>query len=90
MSNQLAVVTGASSGIGYNLAKVFAENGFDLVIASKGQRLEDADAISSLSMFTSLRFMPISPPTTASPNSGKRLNPWAGPWTRSPSMPVSA
>jgi short-subunit dehydrogenase len=41
---QLAVVTGASSGIGYNLAKVFAENGFDLVIASHGDRLEAAEA----------------------------------------------
>ena len=40
---QLAVVTGASSGIGYNLAKVFAENGFDLVIASNGERLEKAE-----------------------------------------------
>lgn len=42
MANQLAVVTGASSGIGYNLAKVFAENGFDLVVNSAGGRLEDA------------------------------------------------
>jgi short-subunit dehydrogenase len=41
---QLAVVTGASSGIGYNLAKVFAENGFDLIIASHGERLEKAEA----------------------------------------------
>jgi uncharacterized protein len=41
---KLALVTGASSGIGYNLAKVFAENGFDLVIASNGDRLEKADA----------------------------------------------
>ncbi|WP_263383562.1 SDR family NAD(P)-dependent oxidoreductase [Granulicella arctica] len=40
---QLAVVTGASSGIGYNLAKVFAENGFDLIIASHGDRLEKAE-----------------------------------------------
>ncbi len=40
--NKLAVVTGASSGIGYNLAKVFAENGFDLVVASNGERLEKA------------------------------------------------
>jgi short-subunit dehydrogenase len=43
MAGQLAVVTGASSGIGYNLAKVFAENGFDLVIASNGERLEKAE-----------------------------------------------
>jgi short-subunit dehydrogenase len=38
----LAVVTGASSGIGYELAKQFAQNGFDLVIASGGSRIEKA------------------------------------------------
>jgi short-subunit dehydrogenase len=43
MSNQLALVTGASSGIGFNLAKVFAERGFDLVIASNGEGLQDAE-----------------------------------------------
>jgi short-subunit dehydrogenase len=43
MPNQLAIVTGASNGIGYNLAKVFAENGFDLVIGSNGERLESAE-----------------------------------------------
>lgn len=42
MSKQFAVVTGASSGIGYNLAKVFAENGFDLFVVSNGDRLEEA------------------------------------------------
>ena len=42
MANQLALVTGASSGIGYNLAKVFAENNFDLIIVSNGERLEKA------------------------------------------------
>ncbi len=31
---QLAVVTGASSGIGYELAKLCAEKGFDLVVAA--------------------------------------------------------
>jgi short-subunit dehydrogenase len=42
MAERLAAVTGASSGIGYNLAKVFAENGFDLVIGAAGERLEQA------------------------------------------------
>lgn len=37
-----AVVTGASSGIGYELAKVFAKNGYDLFIAAEDERLEDA------------------------------------------------
>ncbi len=37
-----AVVTGASSGIGYELARVFAENGFDVLVNSAGDRLEDA------------------------------------------------
>lgn len=35
----IAVVTGASSGIGYELAKVFAENGFDLIIAADTARI---------------------------------------------------
>jgi short-subunit dehydrogenase len=39
----LAVVTGASSGIGYNLACCCAENGFDLVVAAD-QPLEEATA----------------------------------------------
>ncbi len=33
---QFAVVTGASSGIGYELAKQFAQNGFDLLIVADG------------------------------------------------------
>ncbi|HWC08069.1 MAG TPA: SDR family NAD(P)-dependent oxidoreductase [Solirubrobacterales bacterium] len=39
-----AVVTGASSGIGFELAKVFAENGFDLVIAAEDDELDTAAA----------------------------------------------
>ena len=35
----LAVVTGASSGIGFELAKVFAENGFDLLVNAEDGRL---------------------------------------------------
>ena len=38
----LAVVTGASSGIGYELAAELARRGYDLVIASAGERLTGA------------------------------------------------
>ena len=45
----LALVTGASSGIGFELAKQFAENGFDLIIASAGEGLGvAADQIRSM------------------------------------------
>ena len=44
MADKLAVVTGASSGIGYNLAKVFAENGYDLVIGAEGTGIHKAAA----------------------------------------------
>jgi short-subunit dehydrogenase len=38
----LALVTGASSGIGRELAKQFAENGFDLIVAAENVELDDA------------------------------------------------
>ena len=38
----LAVVTGASSGIGYELARQCAENGFDLVIAADRPEIHEA------------------------------------------------
>jgi uncharacterized protein len=38
----LALVTGASSGIGRELAQQFAENGFDLVIAAEDEDIETA------------------------------------------------
>jgi short-subunit dehydrogenase len=38
----LAVVTGASSGIGYELAKCCAKDGFDLLIAADEDRIEQA------------------------------------------------
>jgi uncharacterized protein len=41
-TKQFAVVTGASSGIGFELAKQFAENGFDLLITSGGDRINTA------------------------------------------------
>jgi short-subunit dehydrogenase len=39
MERELALITGASSGIGLELAKQFARNGFDVVIAAEDQRL---------------------------------------------------
>ncbi|NOK37930.1 SDR family NAD(P)-dependent oxidoreductase [Corallococcus exercitus] len=45
----LAVVTGASSGIGYELAKQFAKNGFDLLIAA-----EDKGIVEVVAAFESL------------------------------------
>ena len=35
----LAVVTGASSGIGRELAARFAENGYDLIVAAEDERI---------------------------------------------------
>jgi short-subunit dehydrogenase len=40
----LALVTGASSGIGLELAKLFAQNGYDLVIAAEDSGIEKAAA----------------------------------------------
>jgi uncharacterized protein len=37
-----AVVTGASTGIGYHLARVFAENGYDLLITAEEPQIEQA------------------------------------------------
>ena len=39
-----AVVTGASSGIGLELAKLFAENGFDLLVTAEDAGITDAAA----------------------------------------------
>ena len=38
----LAVITGASSGIGYELAKVFGTNGFDLLVCAEDPSIADA------------------------------------------------
>lgn len=42
MTRPLAVVTGASSGIGYELAKQFAQNGFDLLVTFTGASINEA------------------------------------------------
>jgi len=41
-SKQMAVVTGASSGIGFELARQFAENGFDLLVTAEDAGLAPA------------------------------------------------
>jgi len=43
-SRQFAIVTGASTGIGLELAKCCAQNGFDLLIAADEPRIETAAA----------------------------------------------
>lgn len=43
-SRHLALITGASSGIGFELAKLFADNDFDLVIAAEDQGIDRAAA----------------------------------------------
>lgn len=42
LTRPLAVVTGASNGIGYELAKQFAENGFDLLVTATGESINQA------------------------------------------------
>ena len=42
MAGKLAIVTGASSGIGLSLAKELAARGYDLAICSSGERLQPA------------------------------------------------
>lgn len=44
MTDKLALVTGASSGIGYWLAMDLARRGYDLIVSSAGDRLDGAAA----------------------------------------------
>jgi short-subunit dehydrogenase len=41
-SNKFAVITGASSGIGYELARQFGENGYDILIAAENAEIDSA------------------------------------------------
>ncbi|MET0250845.1 MAG: SDR family NAD(P)-dependent oxidoreductase [Novosphingobium sp.] len=45
MADKLAIVTGASSGIGLELARLAAQDGYDLVIAADEQRIDYSAAI---------------------------------------------
>ena len=38
---KLAIITGASSGIGFELARIFAKNNYDLVISSNSDKITD-------------------------------------------------
>jgi NAD(P)-dependent dehydrogenase (short-subunit alcohol dehydrogenase family) len=42
VEDKVALVTGASSGIGFDLAKELANRGYDVAIASAGERLSGA------------------------------------------------
>jgi short-subunit dehydrogenase len=42
MSNKLALVTGASNGIGVELPRELGNKGYDLIVASAGERLDAA------------------------------------------------
>lgn len=42
MNNQLAVVTGGSSGIGFELARQFVEHGYDVIIAAEDDGVNEA------------------------------------------------
>ena len=52
MENSFAVVTGASSGIGLELAKQFGENGFELLIVSNSDEIFEAQRILEESGYT--------------------------------------
>jgi uncharacterized protein len=46
MAGQLAIVTGASTGIGFELARLCAREGYDLLIAADEPEVEDGSKAS--------------------------------------------
>src|SRR5690606_4787416 len=44
-NRKLALITGASSGIGLELARVFAKNNYDLIIVSNSQKIQAASQL---------------------------------------------
>lgn len=68
-SRPLAVVTGASSGIGYELAKIFAQNNYNLIVAAEDARIVDcADEFAALGV----EAMPVQV-DLAAPDGAKKL-----------------
>src|SRR5829696_7409295 len=74
----LALVTGASSGIGRELAKQFASHGHDLVIAAEDQELQEAARELEVSAPRSRRSRSISRATKASTSCGAAAPPRGG------------
>lgn len=69
--NKLALITGASSGIGYELAKVMAQNGHDLILVARSvPHLEEIAA--QLRKQYSIQVV-VHPFDLAKPNSGEEL-----------------
>ena len=42
MTNKFAIITGASTGIGFELASIAAENGYDLLVVADEPRIDGA------------------------------------------------
>ena len=57
-NGSFAVITGASSGIGYELARQFAQHGFDLLIAAEDSEIDNV-AVELGSMGTTVRSLQV-------------------------------
>ena len=56
-SRKLAVVTGASSGIGLEIAKLAAEEGYDLIVAADTPFVEAGPALQELAESNPVAFV---------------------------------
>lgn len=66
--NKTALITGATSGIGYELSKLFAQKGYNLVLVARNKtRLENLTAEFKLKFSTSITIIPKDLSQAASP-----------------------